>query len=887
MRRSRASATAASWLLLLLLVPLLPQLLLALPAVAEPACAFNLSCVCCDCSTAGRVLCAGRGVTTAALEATNFSDSMFCPDDALNHMFLDLSRNFITVLSPGVFGPLHMCVTNQDLFVTFNLSFNAISVADNAFPLYTAGIDLSNNRMTSLPNLDSGFVNPYYKPAFLNLSSQANFTALTGAIRGPYNVVLDVSNNSLSRFNYSMPLFSLILDKNTINGPIDASIMSTFRRASYPPPGSRVISLTNCGVTSIANGTFFFPFPEVSVDISSNAVAVVSAGAFPTRLASLNLSHNTLSALPIGVFNQVDSVDLSHNKITELTSSARYIDYSYNEISSIADGALAGAYSVLLSHNRITSLPTWDAPYCDDYGLTSPVLDVSSQLVPLTCLTVDVGGGLCARSLIVSNNSISADCIDVSGNLGSLDLSHNPLGRLDPAMRLGGTGNAILLSHCGISSIAPGTFANVQYNGIDLSSNLLTGLSNISFANFSGLYNLNLSNNSLEVLAPGTFVGLASLENVDLSGNKLRDYAGSTTIDGIECEILLECKTTNTFSLIWEPQFPGPLEPSSAFAATATTALDGAVATEIPALRALRARAAAMMTQLAASHQAARALAPPPCGALLDCTCCACSTSGFPMIDCSGRSVTSAALAATNLSSLLPAGTPVTVVDLSRNSIVELPDGAFASVADSLLFLNLSSNGAEGALRGDGAAFKGLALLEVLDLSANSISEVAAAAQAFFRALWWLRLPQNRLTALPQLGMPVSSVEILALDLSFNAITALPSAACTVMGATPAKICLELRSNALAAIDVNAFGQGQCSALACLDLQYNELTTLANGTFAGLPFLMYVGLGGNALPSYDGETGSKAVEAAIIAEADGGLATFLDWNPQRGFPCRP
>ncbi len=512
-------------------------------------------------------------------------------------------------------------------------------------------------------------------------------------------------------------------------------------------------------MTSFANGTFAWLQPNgydwslTSVDISSNAVAEVSAGAFPTAIRSLNLSHNALAALPIDESNETtpngqatESVDLSYNRFTEIKhksafDSVQFVNLSHNEISSIADGALAGAYSVLLSHNRIASLPTWDALGCVN------VLDLSSQLVPFTCLTGYAGGESCPISLIVSNNSISADCIDVSGNLASLDLSHNPLGRLDPAMRLGGTGNAILLSHCGISSIAPGTFANVQFNGIDLSSNLLTGLSNVSFANFSGLYNLDLSNNSLEALAPGTFVGLASLENVDLSGNKLRDYAGSTTTDGVECEILLECKTSNTLSLTWEPQFPGPREPSSG------------------------------------------------CGALLDCTCCACSISLFPMIDCSGRSVTSAALAATNLSSLLPAGVPVTIVDLSHNSIVELPDGAFASVADSLLFLNLSSNGAEGALRGDGAAFKGLALLEVLDLSANSISEVAAAAQKHFRALWWLRLPQNRLTALPRLGPELAnnSDSILCLDLSSNAITALPSAACTVMGATPL-LCLELRS---------------------------------------------------------------------------------------------
>jgi Leucine-rich repeat (LRR) protein len=877
MRRSRASATVSSWLLLLLL------LLLAQPAVLEPACAFNLSCVCCDCSTAGRVLCAGRGVTTAVLEATNFSDFMF----SYQTIFLDLSRNFITMLSPGVFGPLQSL--GQSKNIMFNLSFNAISVADSAFPMYTTHIDLSHNRMTSLPNGNIGnfFCN---EPVSLNLSSQENFTILTGAITGVCKIALDVSNNSLSRFNYSVPLFSLTLDRNPINGPIDASILSTYRRESFPFV-DRIISLTNCGVTSIATGTFSWleqEGPSISlklVDISSNAVAEVSPSAFPTAIRSLNLSHNALAALPIDVFNATESVDLSYNRFTEIKQKSAFdrvsfVNLSHNEVSSIADGAFTGAYSVLLSHNRIASLLTWDAPYCDLYDQTSPVLDLSSQLVPFTCLTGNAGGGSCPISLIVSNNSISADCIDVSGNLGSLDLSHNPLGRLDPAMRLGGTGNAIHLSHCGISSIAPGTFANVQFNGIDLSSNLLTALSNVSFANFSGLYNLDLSNNSLEALAPGTFVGLASLENVDLSGNKLRDYAGSTTTDGVECEILLECKTTNTFSLIWEPQFPGPREPSG------LTPSRTAVAAEIPALRALRARAAAMMSQLAASHHAARALTPPPCGALLDCTCCACSISAFPMIDCSGRSVTSAALAATNLSSLLPAGVPLTVVDLSHNLIVELPDGAFASVANSLLFLNLSSNGAEGALRGDSAAFKGLALLEVLDLSANNISEVAAAAQSDFQALWWLRLPQNRLTALPHLGMAYDSDSMLYLDLSSNAITTLPSAACTVMGATPPMLCLELRSNALAGIDVNAFGQDKCPWLICLDLQLNELTTLANGTFAGLPFLQYVDLSGNAIKSYDGETGRNAVEAAINTEAKS-FDTFLDWNPQKGFPCRP
>ncbi|XP_052366270.1 LOW QUALITY PROTEIN: leucine-rich repeat and transmembrane domain-containing protein 2-like [Oncorhynchus keta] len=107
-------------------------------------------------------------------------------------------------------------------------------------------------------------------------------------------------------------------------------------------------------------------------------------------------------------------------------------------------------------------------------------------------------------------NATDVDCSG-RGLLSMPALTHLPV-----------TAHTLLLPNNHLSSLGPGSFANLtSLERLDLSNNHLSSLVPGSFAHLTSLERLDLSNNHLSSLGPGSFANLTSLERLDLSNNYL------------------------------------------------------------------------------------------------------------------------------------------------------------------------------------------------------------------------------------------------------------------------------------------------------------------------------------------------------------------------------
>ncbi len=206
---------------------------------------------------------------------------------------------------------------------------------------------------------------------------------------------------------------------------------------------------------------------------------------------------------------------------------------------------------------------------------------------------------------------------------------------------------------------------------------------------------------------------------------------------------------------------------------------------------------------------------------------------------------------------------PVESLDLSHNSLVRLPRGAFGQL-DRLSHLDLSMNSLDNL---EDAALSGLSSLRRLDLSGNRLVALPPALFQDAPLLQELYLQNNSLSALaPGLFSPLkkllvlnlsrnalgnewvdsdtfsSLAELVALDLSHNDITRVDQGLFRGLGRLQ---ILDLRHNRILAVSPRAF-LGQRS-LHVLYLSHNEIASLHAKSLVGLTSLSSLSLDHNAL----------------------------------------
>nr|XP_023690900.1 leucine-rich repeats and immunoglobulin-like domains protein 2 [Paramormyrops kingsleyae] len=297
-----------------------------------------------------------------------------------------------------------------------------------------------------------------------------------------------------------------------------------------------VLSLVHNRISELVTDQLQPYFSLESLDLSSNSISEIKAGAFPlTQLKYLNLSNNKISVLEPGCFDNISSsliglklnrnritflpykifklphlqfLELKRNKIKVVDSltfkgldSLRFLKMQRNGITKLMDGAFFGLNNMEeleLEHNNLTEVNKgWL------YGLrTLRVLRVSQNAIA----------------------SIRSDAWEFCQKLEELDLSYNLLTRLEETAFAGlGHLDSLNLGENAIYHLGEGVFGSLSnLRALDIRNNEISWAIEDSVGVFMGMKKLNklvLQRNKIKSITKKAFDGLEALEHLDLSKN--------------------------------------------------------------------------------------------------------------------------------------------------------------------------------------------------------------------------------------------------------------------------------------------------------------------------------------------------------------------------------
>ncbi|XP_046424090.1 toll-like receptor Tollo [Neodiprion pinetum] len=229
-------------------------------------------------------------------------------------------------------------------------------------------------------------------------------------------------------------------------------------------------------------------------------------------LRELDLSNNSIESLPAAAFSglsRLHSLDLRSNTITFL-----------------ADRALEGLSSLevlKLSDNRLASLPP------ELFTDTRNIHEIHLRNNTLSVLPPGLFGELTQLQVLdLSRNELSSEWInavtfDGLVRLVVMDLSHNRIARLEPAVFRDLYSLQILrLQGNLLDNLSENTFSALNnLHILVLSDNHLTAIDAGTLSGLHVLSLLSLDNNRLNSLHPNSLKNVSSLQDFHLNGNRL------------------------------------------------------------------------------------------------------------------------------------------------------------------------------------------------------------------------------------------------------------------------------------------------------------------------------------------------------------------------------
>ncbi|XP_072378062.1 uncharacterized protein [Diabrotica undecimpunctata] len=418
-------------------------------------------------------------------------------------------------------------------YSSFSVHCQEISQDDFLIELFRNKKSISTLQEILIEDSDFSRIQPFVdfsndlNPAKVDISSltirRSKVDTVTGNTFGAFRNLykLNLSQNNITNLDWLPGLF-ISYDYNYLNLDLSYNKISELDFNNLRQKMSSI--WLNNNEISILKPTSFDYTSFDFIDLSNNKLVFFSEFEFKVNIRSLDLSYNYLQKLAlrgnkvllkiegngntnisyIGTSNSYSVSSFYSSFIPNNTLSMQnifklnWIDtdlpvLNSNKIPIIRSGIID------FSNNKLTSIPQnyFQSVQASVFNLSFNNFDVLSNKV------FGVNSGITTIDLSFSNlkkisNEFFINCCSRSYSYNILDLSHNALEELD-----------------GICNRIP------QLKHLDLSSNRITNLSQISISNCSHLSSYNISNNFINDIPPETFQIQVPIETLDISENNL------------------------------------------------------------------------------------------------------------------------------------------------------------------------------------------------------------------------------------------------------------------------------------------------------------------------------------------------------------------------------
>lgn len=408
---------------------------------------------------------------------------------------LTISDQSITIIRDGTFSDM--------IALRFlNLSNNFLSTIENA----SFGIlknlnilDLSHNKINNLNFLKDSLTNLtelYLNDNLLSILYTNVFNNQTQLKK------LDISTNKIKVIEQnSLPLQNLQfinVTKNCLTGVIKSNTLS-------PAQYLRYLDLSNLNISKIEEMAFVKLPVLARLNLSNNVINEIAPNNFmdTNNMYSLDISHNKLKHFEVNSSLQnLKALYVNNNDMDNLPklnmSSVIYLDLSFNKIENITGELFEHMRSLKalhISHNKLKSF-------------NNKFTNVLSDLTDLS----------------LSDNEISNINLSFFRELINLDISRNKINAIDSSFLQ----DLDFLQYLDISSnnitkLLPGTFQNIKIlKFLNMSSN---SLSNLRYGSLKGLHRtevLDISKNNIRELDVDIFHECSELKKIILDFNKIK-----------------------------------------------------------------------------------------------------------------------------------------------------------------------------------------------------------------------------------------------------------------------------------------------------------------------------------------------------------------------------
>lgn len=696
--------------------------------------------------------------------------------------YLNLDRNYLSQV------PINL-LNDMNNLKSLNLSRNLISSLEGSI----------FSKMFNLTELDLSWnkINRLHKNSFNSLNA-LEYLNLDGN---------EISKLEKNLFGFGRKLRHLDLSNNKLT--------SLDRQDFSELTSLETLIVANNQLTTLPRSIFSRNAKLYNLDLSFNRLEDIDTYLFKSVrfLKDLNMSGNLIKELTKNVFsptNRIKRINMSQNQLSSLGPETfkglewlERVDLSRNQIVNISNDAFNHIYSVDidLSHNKLTRIFYW--AFHEISNITK--LNLSHNLLVDGISLIAFEQVDCAQLDLSYNLIEDISKIPISNFTGIriLDISHNQITELNkksftqkiPLYEL----QVVDASHNNISQITGNILERLRsIRSLDLSHNSLRRLTSGAFGNSPTLLELNLTSNNLVEVVAGTLVGLVSLKNLDISHNRLKKMIPvPVALNSIHLE-------HNEISQLSRLAFPS---------------LNSLLELHLDHNRISQIEEGTFSTLLALNMLSLRHnnLSSIPVAALKDLT-------SLQSLYLSGNMIQRLSRRAFGT---LPI---VFYLDLDHNNISSIADHSFEGMLQ-LLKLNMSSNNIQEI---PSEAFKGLVSLRDLDLSNNRINRFENKTRSAMEDLLSLEVANfssnklSMITGKSFISSPYIPYRLRHLDMSNNLIGIIVNNFADGMKRVE---WLSLRNNIINEIQPNVIGNA--SHLRHLDLSFNRLRTLKDGTFAG------------------------------------------------------